>query len=64
LDPFFYPVEGAGGVESGLAGVPCTNNCAVAVPAITGRVLYYRIHYRDATNKTVQVGPLEAVVIP
>jgi hypothetical protein len=64
LDPFFYPVEGVGGVESGLAGVPCRSNCAVAVPAITGRVLYYRIHYRDATNKTVQVGPLEAVVIP
>jgi hypothetical protein len=64
LDPFFFPVEGTGGTESGLPGVACTNSCTVAVPAITGRTLYYRIHYRDASNKVVQVGPLQASITP
>jgi len=62
--PYRFPVEGTGGVESGLTGVSCTSSCAVDLPAISSRVLYYRVRYRDAAGATLRTGPTEVVAVP
>jgi hypothetical protein len=61
--PFAFPSDGAGGQESGVAGLPCANGCTIAVPAISERMLYYQVKYRDASNKTLATGEMEVVTI-
>jgi hypothetical protein len=62
--PFLFASEGAGGVETGVAGVPCANGCTVAIPAISQRILYYQIKYRDGSNKTVATSQIQTVAVP
>ncbi|MCU1234468.1 MAG: hypothetical protein JWP63_2435 [Candidatus Solibacter sp.] len=62
--PFAFPSDGAGGVESGVAGLACSNGCTIAVPAISQRMLYYQVKYRDASNKTLASGRMEVIAIP
>ena len=62
--PFLFPSDGAGGVETGITGVKCASGCTVAVPAISQRMLYYQVKYRDASNNTVATGKLETVAVP
>ena len=62
--PFLFPSDGAGGVETGITGVKCTSGCTVAVPAISQRMLYYQVKYRDAANNTVATGKIETVAVP
>jgi hypothetical protein len=45
-------------------GAPCSSGCTVAVPAISQRILYYQVQYRDASNRTVAQTPLQAVATP
>lgn len=52
-DPYRFPVEGTGGVESGLSGVSCSSSCAVAIPAIPARVLYMAVKYRNSSNTVI-----------
>jgi hypothetical protein len=51
-------------VETGVSGVPCADGCSVAIPAISQRLLYYQVKYRDASNGTVATGRIEVVAIP
>jgi hypothetical protein len=44
--------------------VKCASGCTIAVPAISQRMLYYQVKYRDAANNTVASGKLEIVAIP
>ena len=62
--PFAFPSEGAGGVETGVSGAHCTNGCSVAIPAISQRVLYYQVKYRDASNQTVATSQIQTVAVP
>ena len=62
--PFAFPSDGAGGLESGVAGLACANGCTIAVPAISQRMLYYQVKYRDASNKTLATGQMEVIAIP
>lgn len=62
--PFQFPSEGAGGVETGVAGVPCAGGCTVAIPALSQRMLYYQIKYRDASNQTVATSQIEIIAVP
>ena len=52
-DPFKFPTEGAGGVETGVAGVPCSASCTVTIPVIPGYTVYFQIRYRDANHLTL-----------
>jgi hypothetical protein len=62
--PFQFASEGAGGVEAGVSGVPCRNGCSVAIPAISQRILYYQVKYRDASNNTVATSQIQTVAVP
>jgi hypothetical protein len=62
--PFLYASEGAGGLESGVAGLSCAGGCTVAVPALSQRILYYQVKYRDASNRTLATGQVEVVAVP
>jgi hypothetical protein len=62
--PFSWPVEGAGGIESGITGVSCSSACTVTIPGLTGRVVYYRVKYRDGGNAPVGASEMAAAVVP
>lgn len=47
-----------------VAGTPCTSGCTIAVPAIPGRMLYYRMRYRDAGGQEIGVTGLQVVALP
>jgi hypothetical protein len=60
VNPFYF--EGA---ESGsLAGTPCANGCSIAVPAISQRVVYCHVVYRDAAKKVVAQSVPFAIATP
>jgi hypothetical protein len=45
-------------------GMPCSTGCTIAIPAISQRVLYYQVQYRDKSNHTLSASPYQAVVVP
>ena len=62
--PFQFASDGVGGSETGVTGLSCSNGCTIAVPAISQRVLYYQVLYRDAANHVLATGRVEATAIP
>jgi hypothetical protein len=36
----------------------------IVIPAISQRVLYYRLKYRDAANAEIATGPTQVQVVP
>jgi hypothetical protein len=46
------------------SGMACSASCTIAVPAISQRVLYYQVKYRDKSNKTLAASPVQAVAVP
>lgn len=55
--PFYFASENP-------AGAPCASGCTITVPAISQKILHYRIEYRAANNATVASGPITLVVVP
>ncbi|MGE5648429.1 MAG: hypothetical protein ACM336_21835 [Acidobacteriota bacterium] len=47
-----------------VAGVPCSSGCTVTIPAVSQRVLYYRIKHRRADGSVVATGSTEVAVVP
>jgi hypothetical protein len=62
--PFLFPSDGAGGVETGISGVPCSTGCTVTLPALSQHMIYYQIKYRNVSNQTVATGQLEVIAVP
>jgi hypothetical protein len=62
--PFQYASEGAGGSETGLTGLSCASGCSVTIPALSQRMLYYQIVYRNAANQTLAKGQIEVTAVP
>jgi hypothetical protein len=46
------------------SGAPCPTTCAIAIPAVSQRILYYTVQYRDASNKVLATTPLQALATP
>jgi len=63
-NPFQFASEGSGGVESGLAGLPCASGCSLNIPGLAQRVLYYQVKYRNANNQVVSQTGLQISVTP
>jgi hypothetical protein len=55
---------GYGMIGDSISGVPCTGSCSVAIPAVPGRVLYYRVVYRDSQNRTLTFSTPGVVLVP
>jgi hypothetical protein len=56
--PFFYEQAET------YSGAPCATGCAVAIPALSQRVLYYRWKYRDAFGKVIATSAIRATATP
>ncbi|HEY1206700.1 MAG: hypothetical protein ABSH46_04205 [Bryobacteraceae bacterium] len=54
--PFYWASEN----YSGFTGAPRM----IVIPAISQRVLYYRLKYRDAANAEIATGPTQVQVVP
>jgi len=47
-----------------LTGAPCSSGCTLYIPALPGRVVYYRIERLDDGGKVTSAGPLQVYVAP
>jgi hypothetical protein len=56
--------DGYGMESDTVAGAPCEATCSVTVPAITGRVLYYRLVFRDAQNRVIVASSPAVALVP
>jgi len=63
-DPFKFPSDSPAGTLAGLAGIPCAAGCAVAIPALSQRVVYYQVLYRDSNNSVVAQARPQAAPTP
>jgi len=55
--PFYFASENP-------SGELCASGCAITIPAISQRVLFYRVQYRNASQVVLATGPLSAIVVP
>ncbi len=55
--PFFF-------VSENPAGAPCSAGCTITVPAISERILYYQIIYRNANGTVLSSDDIKTLVIP
>lgn len=46
-----------------LTAATCSSGCTINVPAISGRVLYYRVERLDSAGALVNFGPTQAVAV-
>jgi len=63
-DPFTFPSDGSSGNLTDIAGAPCASGCTIAIPALSQRVVYYQVLYRDSSNRVVAQTPVQAAVTP
>jgi len=64
VTPFQFPSDGSDGTISSLSGMPCASGCTVAIPALSQRVLYYQVLYRDIQNRVVAQTAKQVVATP
>ena len=62
--PFQFPSDGSGGTLATVTGVSCASSCTIAIPALSQRVMYYQVLYRDAANHVVAQSTLQTAVTP
>jgi hypothetical protein len=55
--PFLYASETP-------AGLACSSGCTVMIPAISQRVLYYKVEYRNASNNVLSATPNQVLLVP
>jgi hypothetical protein len=60
VNPFYFETTESGS----LAGTPCANGCSIAVPAVSQRVVYCHVVYRDAAKKVVAQSVPFAIATP
>ncbi len=46
------------------AGAPCASECTIDIPAVSQRIVYYKVIYRDASNTVRAVTPGQAIAAP
>ena len=51
-NPFYFETSEA----NSLAGTPCSAGCVINIPAVSQRVVYGRVVYRDAAKKVISRG--------
>ena len=45
------------------AGLSCASGCTIAVPAISSRVLYYAVEYRNSGGSVIATGPTQVATV-
>jgi hypothetical protein len=63
-NPFRFGTDGTDGTANTVAGVPCAAGCTVAIPALSQRVVYYQVLYRDASNAVVAQTRIQMAATP
>jgi hypothetical protein len=59
-NPFYFETTEA----SLLTGTPCSGGCTIAIPGISGRVLYGRMKYLNAAGALVATGEPFVIAVP
>ena len=55
--PFYFASENP-------AGASCASGCTITIPAISQRILYYQVQYRNASNTVIAADPVSSVIVP
>jgi hypothetical protein len=56
-NPFYWASET-------YTGAPCTSGCKINIPAIGGRMVYYRTRYLNSSGATVLTGKTAVIAVP
>lgn len=59
-DPFLF----AESESRAIRGMPCRSGCAIAVPALPGRVVYYRVDWRDDSGRVIGRQEIRVQTVP
>jgi hypothetical protein len=46
------------------AGLACASGCTVTIPALSQRVMWYRVKYRNAGSAVIKTGDTQVVATP
>jgi len=63
-DPFKFPSDSPDGTVKGLTGLSCASGCSIVIPALSQRVVYYQVLYRDSGNNVVAQTAMQAAITP
>lgn len=63
-NPYFYPVDGTSQTLATLAGLSCGSGCTVMLPGISGKVIYYAVVRRDASNAILSTDATGVQAVP
>ena len=55
--PFYWASES-------YIGLACASGCTVAIPAISQRVVYYRVQYRDESGRVITAAATAVAAVP
>ena len=55
--PFYWASEK-------YSGLPCASGCAVTIPAVPQRVVYYRVQYRNASGTVIATAATAVAAVP
>ena len=55
--PFYWASEN-------YTGLACAGGCTVAIPGISGRVVYYRVRYRNTTGQVIGADETRVAAVP
>jgi hypothetical protein len=58
--PFYYETTEA----AAISGLRCELGCTIAIPALAGRVLYYRVTFRDSLGGIVSRQQMAVRAVP
>lgn len=58
-DPYSYSVA-----DAPITGLACAGGCTLTLNAVPNSILYWRVRYRNASNVTLAVGPVQVVAVP
>jgi hypothetical protein len=56
-NPYFWAHES-------FSGVSCASNCTINIPAVSGKMLYYRWKYRDAGDAVLATSGTQVIAVP
>jgi hypothetical protein len=63
-NPFRFGTDGADGTAATVSGASCASGCTIAITGIPQRVVYYRVLYRDSSNRVVAQTRIQMATVP
>jgi hypothetical protein len=51
-------------ISDTYSGLTCASGCTPVIPALSQRVMWYRVKYRNSGNAVIKVGDIQTMATP